>query len=192
MPNEDVFLQTEYLNTKCELAISGIEWINGLSEEEKSETLLNKPYSVLVDAISFRKIREGKISITNNYDYPVPIVNIDIMKSINNNDREEILYIVAFKNLIINVESFKEYVKEIDTKLISLEIEVNKNEERISHIQGEKSRLFNFYENYSHEKVKLATDEIYRAEFEVAILQTKIDDLALLSAQLYTKKQKKE
>lgn len=164
VPNEEIIALYNELSEKCEYVQEGIDWLARLSMAEKAPTLEKMPYlpySIIVDDKSFSKIRSGRIKVEFASDYPVPVIDLDIVRNGMKSSGDEIFYLCSFSGLILDSSQFEQYIRNIDTRIENIQKEITLSEDRINNLNGDLLRVSSFQQNYSEEKVR---EESVRAE----------------------------
>jgi hypothetical protein len=83
VPNEEILALAGQLSAKCPYVEAGIEWIDRAEAPEKERLLREMPYlpySVIVDRESFTRLQKGRIKLDFSSDYPVPVVNVELLR----------------------------------------------------------------------------------------------------------------
>lgn len=170
VPNEELLALADKLSAKCEFVQAGIDWLARLSHEEKAE-LLNKlpylPFAVIVDRLSFEKLKSGRLKTDFASDYPVPIVNIETIRQPQANEQaEEIYYIVSFADLVLESGRYEEYLHSLETAITAADNEALAIGTRIKELAAALSELTTFFAQYPVDKIEAAqkTGEQLNAE----------------------------
>ena len=174
VPNEELLALADKLSAKCEFVQAGIDWLARLSHEEKAE-LLNKlpylPFAVIVDRLSFEKIKSGRLKTEFASDYPVPIINIETIRQPQANEQAEIYYIVSFADLVLESGRYDEYLLSLDTAITAADNEVLVIDTRIKELAAALSELATFFAQYPVDKMEAAQKAVEQLNAETAELQ---------------------
>lgn len=175
VPNEEVLTLTERLGEKCEFVQAGIDWLAQSQPQEKEQLLRKMPYlpfSVLVDAVSFEKIKAGRISVAFASDYLVPVMNVETVRWLKEQEQAEILYLCSFGDLILDSSRYETYMHGLEKEIQAEEEELARVIKRIEETEGALSQLTAFFAQYPVEEVNNTNNEITKLkEREAALLR---------------------
>jgi len=147
VPNEEILALAEKLGTKCEYVQTGLDWVAQAEPEKKAEILQTRPYlpyAVIVDRGSFQKLQNGRIKPDFDSDYPVPVVNLETLRSTGHVPSEAIYYHCGFADLLLNNSLYDRYIQGMAAELETLEREILAAGQRIAELQDQLSgaRIF--------------------------------------------------
>jgi chromosome segregation ATPase len=185
VPNEELIAFAESLSTKCEFVKLGVDWIAECSENKAAiiKELPFLPFSIIVDGKSYEKLVSGRIKPDINTDYPIPLVNVDVVRNSSHLSREQIFYVCSFTELLLSNDKFKQYIQGIDERLNVLNIETGNAEMRLKGLNTDLHTLMLFMREYPNNKVE---ETIKKAE------TLKADISELNEKQISTEKEKTE
>ncbi|WP_418791816.1 hypothetical protein [Phosphitispora sp. TUW77] len=180
VPNEEILALAAQLSTKCEFVQAGIDWIAGMEPKEK-ETILQEmlclPFAVIVDKVSFGKLKKGSLRVDFSSDYPVPVVNLDTVRLMNAGTQEDVYYLCGFSDLLLDNACYEEYLLGIEAQLETMDKEIIAAGTRISELTGELSEVDAFYAKYPLDEIEKMEKMVTSIETEIADLNAVIDDL---------------
>ncbi|MDD2215438.1 MAG: hypothetical protein PHR60_04185 [Eubacteriales bacterium] len=174
VPNDEVLALVEQLNQKCEHVQAGIDWIAMLDTAEKEKLLHYRPYlpfSIIVDEISFEKLKRGRIKLNFSSDYPVPIVNLETVRVAEKLNQQGIYYFCSFTDLLLDKSQYEEYLASMETTLININKEVSEGETRITELTAQLSGLNVFFGKYPKEQVESNEISFQELKNEMAALE---------------------
>lgn len=177
VPNDEVLALAEQLNNKCEHVQAGIDWIAMLDAEEKEKLLHLQPYlpfSIIVDEISFEKLKRGRIKLNFSSDYPVPIVNLETVRLAEKYTDKGIFYFCSFTDLLLDENQYKEYLESMESALISINKEVSLGETRITELTAQLSEIDVFYGKYPKEQVESNKIGLQELKNEITALKQRL------------------
>lgn len=182
VPNEEMLTLADKLSAKCEVVQVGIDWLARLSHEEKTE-LLNKlpylPFAVIVDRLSFEKLKNGRLKIDFASDYPVPIVNIETLRQPQANEQTEIYYMVSFADLVLKSERYEEYLLGLETAITAADNEALVIDTRIQELTAALSEITTFFAQYPVDTIEAAKKTVEQLNAEIAGLQKERETVSL-------------
>lgn len=176
VPNEEILSFTEQLSKKCEYIKAGIDWI-AETEISKREMLLEEmpflPFSVIVDRKSFEKLKDDRIKLNFDSDYPIPVVNVETIRNMKDPSKEGIFYFCSFADLILEHSEYEQYMENINSKMHSITKDISERESRIQKLNVDLRKLIYFLENYSKDKIDKALDDVEKMDREIKKLDNK-------------------
>ena len=180
IPNEVILGLTEQLSAKCEFVKAGIEWIHESKPEDKESVMREipyLPYSVIVDRASFEKLKNGKLKLDFSSDYPVPIVNLETVRLMKNQAKEDVYYFCSFAGLVIDSGLYAQYIQGIEAALKAIDSEILASETRISELNADLLKISSFFEIYSGEQVDDNREKITTLERKKTGLEKSLFDI---------------
>lgn len=163
IPNEDIFILKDKLQTKCSYVTTGIEELTKMEDRKRKEILENNPwyiYSVFIDEESFLRFQRQGI----DYDIQslVPVASIEVLRNNEHNEKEQNLIYPISKELYQNIDHTKleSYEKELEEKISQLTIKIEQEEAEENEMQILIQQCKNYIEAYSKENVQKMEDEI--------------------------------
>ena len=163
VPNEELISFAETLSTKCEYVKLGVDWI--AESGENKGTILKElpflPFSIIIDGKSYEKIANGKIKLDISSDYPIPLVNVDIVRGNRYLAKEHIYYFCSFAELLLSEDKFMQYIQSIDERLALQDKEIEMSVKRADGLNSDFQTLSLFMKEYTNNKVE---DVIKKAE----------------------------
>lgn len=166
VPNEELISFAEILSSKCEYVKLGVDWI-AESGENKGEIIKELPYlpfSIIIDAKSYEKLVNGKLKPDITSDYPIPLVNVDVVRGSRHLSKEEIFYFCSFSDILLSNETFMQYIHGIDEKITSLKSEIEMADKRANGLNADLQTLLLFMKEYTNKKVE---ETVKKAEYLV-------------------------
>ena len=157
VPNEEILTLADVLGSKCEFVQAGIDWVAKVGEAEKTQLLSMLPYlpfSVIVDRASFEKLKAGRLKTDFTSDYPVPIVNIETVRSLKTNKNDEVYYICSFAERMLNNSSYQQYVQRIETVLQTADDEIAAAAVRVKELSNALATVDAFQTRYPEAQVE--------------------------------------
>lgn len=182
VPNEEVLALAGQLSTKCEFVQAGIDWIARSKSEEKETILYEMPYlpfSVIIDRVSFEKLKNGRLKLDFSSDYPVPVVNLETLRLAKNPAKEDIYYFCSFSDLMMDNVQYERYIESIEAALKTIDSEISAAKTRITELNDDLLQVAAFYTNYPMEKVESSEAKVEAIEKEISVLkrrQIQIDE----------------
>lgn len=177
VPNEEILNFAEHLSEKCEYVKAGIDWIAETGTEMR-KNLLDRlpflPFSIIVDGKSFEKLKSGKIRTEFVSDYPIPLVNVDIVRGMIDPSKGDIYYFCSFAQLLLDDAQFNKYMEHIDAEIEGLNREIEASDNRLDALNIDFRKLNTFIENYSNEKVESARERVRTINAEIDGLKTQL------------------
>lgn len=176
VPNEEVLSLAGQLSNKCEFVKAGIDWIAESKPDEKEVILREMPYlpfSVIVDRISFEKLKNKKLKLDFSSDYPIPIVNLETVRSMKNQTKEDVYYFCSFSELVIANNIYEQYIESIEATLKNTNNELSTAESRISELNCAYFEVAAFFVNYSKEQVECFSVRVKDIEEEITVLENR-------------------
>lgn len=177
IPNEEVLAFADKLKNKCVFVEPGIKYLSERNPNDR-ENLLKRisllPYSVLIDHDSFARLKSGRLNIGSLYnDYPVPVIDVDMLRSEKLLDFKEIVFPSANEKLILSEYALTEYKESLTGDLKKVNEEIYTLEERIDTYdsdlrQVEKLNIQFTYEKVSEQQNKLKELNVKIAEYKVS------------------------
>lgn len=155
VPNEEILSLTGQLSAKCEFVKAGIDWIADCTTEEKSVIIGEMPFlpfSVIVDRLSFEKLVNGRLKLDFTSDYPVPVVNLETVRSQKNAGPEELYYYCGFAGLLMDKEKYEQYLQGLEAQLHGIDREISTAETRICELVERLSEVDAFYARYTNDE----------------------------------------
>jgi len=170
VPNEEILTFAEQLSGKCEYVKAGIDWIAEMDTDMRRSILEELPYlpfCVIVDGKSFEKLKSGKIITDFSSDYPIPVVNVDIVRGVRDPAKSDLYYFCSFSDLLLDSARFDKYMLHIDAEIESMNREIEVSNKRLEEFNLDFRKLKSFVENYSIEKVEQVRERVYTINKEV-------------------------
>lgn len=172
IPNEEVLAFADKLKNKCVFVESGIKYLSERNQNDR-ETLLKRisllPYSVLIDHDSFVKLKSGRLNIVSLYnDYPVPVIDVDMLRGRELLDFKEIVFPAANEKLILSEDALTEYKDHLSGDLARINNDILTLEERIETYDSDLRQLDSFSKKFSHEKVLEQQNKIQELNEKIA------------------------
>lgn len=176
VPNEVILGLAEQLSAKCEFVKAGIEWIHESKPEDK-ESILQEipylPYSVIIDRASFEKLKNGKLKLDFASDYPVPVVNLETVRLMKNQAKEDVYYLCSFAGLVIDSGLYTQYIQGIEAALKVINSEITAAETWIAELNDNFLEVAAFFSAYPKERVESNQVMFTAAEKEILTLKTR-------------------
>jgi len=171
VPNEELLALADKLSAKCEFVQAGIDWLASLRQEEKTD-LLNKlpylPFAVIVDRLSFEKMKSGRLKTDFVSDYPVPIVNIETLRQPHADEQAEIYYIVSFADLVLERDRYEGYLFGLEMAITAADHEALVIGTRIQELAAALSEVTNFFAQYPVDTIEAAKKTVEQLNVEIA------------------------
>lgn len=186
VPNEEILSLAQLLSTKCEYVKTGIDWIANLDQEQREAAVAQMPflgYCVIIDDVSFRKLRSNKLKIDFSSDYPVPVVNLELLRRVPKGLADAqaadyyIHYICSFSTLLTDNNRFAEHMLNAESQINTLENETAAAEKRIAGLSTHRMEATAFLVQYSDEQVERRRKRQQELEQEAASLSKRLISL---------------
>jgi chromosome segregation ATPase len=180
VPNEEILSLAGKLNDKCEFVQTGVDWIAQAAPEEKENILRRMPYlpfSVITDRRSFDKLKNGRIKPDFASDYPVPVVNLEAVRLVNDGNREDIYYFCSFAGLLLDSGRYSQYIQGLEAALKTLDGEIIAADTRINELNQDLSGVDVFYGRYPRAEVDNKKKTIITIKDEIAAFQKSLRKL---------------
>jgi chromosome segregation ATPase len=182
VPNEEILSLEELLSTKCEYVRTGIDWIADLEEDQREVVVTQMPflsYSVIIDGVSFGRLKDNKLKINFSSDYPVPIVSLESLRPGQNWDAAHtaIYYLCSFSKLLTSEESYLHYIRSAESVIDSLEKETKAAEERVAELTTQRMEAATFLSQYSEEQVENHRKKLRELGQDATFLSQRIQGL---------------
>lgn len=163
VPNEDIFLLKEKLQSKCDYITTGIEELTKMDDKKRKEILENTPwyiYSVFIDNESFNRLKDNGI----DYDIQslVPVANIEFLRNEELTTQEQNLIYPIAKEIYQNIDHSKleSYKKELESQILQLEAKIKEEENEENNLQSLIQECTDFTGVYNKEKIISMEEEI--------------------------------
>lgn len=180
VPNEEILSLAGKLNDKCEFVQTGVDWIAHAAPEEKENILRRMPYlpfSVITDRRSFDRLKSGRIKPDFTSDYPVPVVNLETVRLINDGNGEDIYYFCSFAGLLLDSGLYNQYIRGMEVALKKLDKEITAADTRINELNEELSGVDVFYGKYPQAEIDYKKKTVKTLKDEIATLEKSLRDL---------------
>ena len=175
VPNEEILAMAGKLNVKCEYVQAGIDWIASTSTAEKAQLLQRLPYlpfSVVVDRLSFEKLKAGRLKLDIASDYPVPIVNLDTIRQPEVAASDGVYYLCSFAELVLDSQKYRQYIQTVDELLIKTRHQMEEIDETVRTIGNDLLEVSNFYAIYPPDQIESVRNQIKTSVSEIEALNT--------------------
>lgn len=180
VPNEEILGLAAKLGDKCEFVQAGIDWIAKSNPEEKAQLLRVLPYlpfAVIVDRLSFEKLKTGRLKTDFVSDYPVPVVNIETVRLLENTKQEDVFYICGFADRVLDHNCYEQYAKSIETVLKNSDSEIAAIQTRIGEIGAALAKVNSFYAQYPLEQMETARKNSENLAKQITELNKRLQDI---------------
>ncbi len=193
IPNEEILALVDRIGSKCAFIQSGIEYLKTLEEYDR-EIILKQisilPYSVLVDHESFVRLKRGKLNISNLYsDYPIPIMDVDIIRGEEQLDFKEVMFPSVNESLILSVDAFNEYKNRLVDDLDDIRNLILTLEDKSETYNTELTQLQDFEIEFASEAVWEQQNKRNRLSEELEKCRSSIRENEALLRKLMSKKE---
>lgn len=170
VPNEEVFALEEVLKKKVVYAKTGPAYLENLPEEAKKE-LIRKipliPYAVLVDNASFIKLQDGHIKSEGfASDYPVPVLNVDLIREQIALDQGGIIFSLSETGLFVDKGKLIGYKNTLDTDIKKLTGVIAGLRETLANYRTDGDKLKSYHQRFSKQIVEATLKTIKELENE--------------------------
>ncbi len=196
VPSEEVIAFAEALSPKCEYVKPGIEWIAEAGPSSKKVEILEAlpflPFSVVVDGKSFERLKNGRIKTDYSSDYPIPLVNLEAVRSLKDPAKEEVFYVCSFSELLVNDDKFIQYLQGIEDKLTVLNKEAENADTRLASLREDLNALLLFMRQYTRLAVEENITMAGKLEKEIAELNKLLSSAGKEKTQLINEKSRME
>ncbi|QNB47775.1 hypothetical protein BR63_16750 [Thermanaerosceptrum fracticalcis] len=180
VPNEEILSLAGQLSSKCEFVQTGIDWIAQAEPEEKENILRQMPYlpfSVIIDRGSFDKLKNGRLKPDFSSDYPVPVVNLETVRLMNDSNREDIYYFCGFTGLLLDSGRYNQYIQSMEAALKKLDKEIITTDTRINELNRDLSGVDVFYGKYPQAEIENKKKMVKTIKDDITIFQERLHEL---------------
>ncbi len=192
VPNEELIAFSETLSTQCEYVKPGIDWIAESGPVEKKEAILDElpflPFSVIVDGKSFERLKNGRIKTDFSSDYPIPLVNLETVRSLKDPAKGYIFYVCNFSELLVSDNKFIQYLKGIEDRIAVLDKEAEVADTRIISLREDLNTLLLFMREHKDHVVEENIKKAEKLAGDIAENNKKLASAGKEKAQLINEK----
>jgi chromosome segregation ATPase len=184
VPNEEILSLASQLGAKCEFVQTGIDWIARAEPEERENILGQMPYlpfSVIIDRGSFAKLKNGRLKPDFSSDYPVPLVNLEAVRLMNDGSGEDVYYFCGFAGLLLDSGQYHQHIQSMEATIKKLDREIITADLRINELNQDLSMVDVFYGTYPQAEI----------ENKIKMVKTVTDEIAIMQERLYELNEKK-
>lgn len=182
VPNEEILSLAELLSTKCEYVKTGIDWIANLEQEQREAVTAEMPflsYSVIINDVSFGKLVNNRLKIDFSSDYPVPIVNLELLRRVQSGRTDDqadsyIHYLCSFSELLTDEKRFAEHILNAESIIDRLKNEAAAAEKRIAELTTQRMEATAFLTQYTEEQVEKRRGKLQELEQGAASLSQRL------------------
>lgn len=164
VPNDELLVLKEKLKKRYQNVFLGTELLQDEEEEAKRDLLtLNKllPYSVVLDGDSFKKFQNNRdIAQEGLMEYPVPVIDLESVRSKQPLPENQILFISGDKEMFIKKDSFDRLKEDLRMRSRSLHNEFVDVAEKIKTVESDLSFMKTYKENFDQDTVQKNMDLI--------------------------------
>lgn len=172
VPNEEILVLAEQLEGKCSYAQTGMEWIDRAAPQEKEKLLRQMPFlpfAVIVDGESFARLQRGRLKLDFTADYPVPVVNLELLRGDPARVEKDLYYICSFADLLLDKDAYRRYIHGMEEKIQAREEQILAGAGRVMELKADLAAVALFVDKYPQAAVA-------RREKEVADLGRQISE----------------
>ena len=151
VPNEEILILAEQLGGKCPYVQTGMEWIGGKAPQEKERLLRQMPFlpfSVIVDGESFGRLQRGGLKLDFTADYPVPVVNLELLRGDPDQVEKDLYYICSFADLLLDKDAYQRYIHSMEEKIQTREGQILAGAGRVEELGADLAAVALFMDKY--------------------------------------------
>lgn len=167
IPNEEILRVKDQISRKHNNIFLGIELLKSRGDDAarllKDCPLL--PFAVVAGEREFNKLIEEDDLFRNDLlSYPVPIVNIDALRSGYSFPEAQVLFVCGGNAPYVSHKERDEFKKELEKEQEDLKQKLYENRERLNNIESDKNRIERFESEFCEKIVEEKREEIDKLE----------------------------